>query len=349
MILVLGYFGFRTNQLDGQTVKTRDLFSLVKNKFNDVKYFDTQDLKFRKSSVFSMIRMLITCNVLLYLPAHNNLKYIFPIIFILSKIFKVKIYYFIIGGWLVEYLEDKPMHRWMLKHIEGIFSETNLMKDSLISKYEYKNIEVFPNFRFTEFVPQKHHESGKLKLVFLARINKMKGLDTIFSLAEKIQSKYNKNQISIDFYGPLYEPDKYYFFSELNKYDFIEYKGELQPKDINKVIELYDVMILPTHYFTEGLPGTVLDAYMSGIPIIVSKWKHADEFVDNGVTGYIIPFENNIEDLYKIVTLLYENESLLDKLKDNAYEKSKSFTAETAWSIIKNKIIYECINNMSCL
>lgn len=38
-------------------------------------------------------------------------------------------------------------------------------------------------------------------------------------------------------------------------------------------------MLLPTHYYTEGLPGSVLDAYMSGIPIIVSRWKHASEFV----------------------------------------------------------------------
>ena len=44
-ILVLGYFGYLTNQLDGQTVKTRDVYRLVKEQSKDysVDYFDTQD------------------------------------------------------------------------------------------------------------------------------------------------------------------------------------------------------------------------------------------------------------------------------------------------------------------
>ena len=212
------------------------------------------------------------------------------------------------------------------------------MKDLLICRYGYNNVEVFTNFRFTSFVPNKHHDTGVLKLVFLARINKMKGLDTIFSLADRIKSEYGENKVTIDFYGPIYGPDYDYFFSGLNKYSFLNYKGELQPEDINKTIEQYDVMLLPTHYFTEGLPGTVLDAYMSGIPIIASKWKHAEEFIDDGVTGYIIPFEENVDILFEKVDMLFSNEILLNELKDNAFKKSKCFTSETAWQIIKDKL-----------
>lgn len=339
MLLVLGYFGYRTNQLDGQTIKTRDLYKLLeKKKGNNICYFDTQDFQYNKVSVLFLLRRLIACKTLCYLPAHNNLKYIFPVVFLLSKIFRFKILYFIVGGWLVEYLENKPLHRWMLKQIDGIYSETKLMKDSLIYRYGYNNVEVFPNFRFTSFVPKKHHNSGVLKLVFLARINKMKGVDTIFSLADKIKSEYRENEVTIDFYGPIYGPDQDYFLSGLNKYSFVNYKGELQPEDINKTIEQYDVMLFPTHYFTEGLPGTVLDAYMSGIPIIASKWKHAEEFIDEGVTGYIVPFEENVDILFDKINMLYSNEVLLNELKDNAFKKSKCFTSETAWQIIKNKL-----------
>lgn len=336
--LVLGYFGYKTNQLDGQTVKTRDLYQLLKNKGVNVSYFDTQEFKYKKSSVFLLLKKMILCKTLCYLPAHNNLKYIFPVVFILSKLFRFNILYFVVGGWLVEYLEKKPLHRWMLKHIDGIYSETRLMYDSLIYKYGYKNVEIFPNFRFTDFIPKKYHEEGKLKMVFLARINKMKGLDTLFSLADRIKTYYIENQITIDFYGPIYEPDRDYFFSGLAKYSFLNYKGELQPSYINEVIEQYDIMLLPTHYFTEGLPGTVLDAYMSGIPIIVSKWKHAEEFVDDGETGFIIPFENNNDVFFDRIKLLYSDTDLLDKMKANAFLKSKCFTSESAWQIIRNKL-----------
>ena len=94
MLLVLGYFGYRTNQLDGQTIKTRDLYKLLeKEKGNNICHFDTQDFQYEKVSVFFLLRRLITCKTLCYLPAHNNLKYIFPVVFLLSKIFRFKILY----------------------------------------------------------------------------------------------------------------------------------------------------------------------------------------------------------------------------------------------------------------
>lgn len=45
-VLVLGYFGNLTNQLDGQTVKTRDVYRLAKEQLTDcdIEYFDTQSL-----------------------------------------------------------------------------------------------------------------------------------------------------------------------------------------------------------------------------------------------------------------------------------------------------------------
>ena len=76
-ILVLGYLGLRTNQLDGQTVKTRDLYKLASQEFDDVDLYDTEDFKFKKLSIFKMFWKVITCRTIIYLPAHNNLKSIF--------------------------------------------------------------------------------------------------------------------------------------------------------------------------------------------------------------------------------------------------------------------------------
>lgn len=339
-LLVLGYFGYHTNQLDGQTVKTRDLYKLVVNEKgnSNVSYFDTENFQYNKMSIFTLLKSILSSNCVLYLPAHNNLKYIFPVLFLLSKIFRFEILYFIVGGWLVEYLENKPMHRWMLKRIKAIFSETQLMCNSLKSKYDFENINLFPNFRFVSFVPSEYHEDGKLKIVFVARINKMKGLDTIFSLAKYIESKYKNRQIIIDFYGPIHKPDETYFYTELEKYDFVDYKGELQPENINQVIMHYDLMLLPTHYYTEGLPGSVLDAYMSGIPIVVTRWKHAEEFVINGETGFIIPFENGLENLQQIIDALFDNTKMLHAMKKKAYMESFKYTSKSAWEII-NKYI----------
>lgn len=323
-LLVLGYLGYNTNQLDGQTVKTRGLYELACKEYNNVHYYDTEDFKFNKLSIFMMLWQVISSRTIIYLPAHNNLKVIFPIIFVLSKIFRTKIHYFVVGGWLREFIANLPLHRFMLRHISGIHTETQRLKSELETYYNFKNVDVFPNFRFFDFQPSRS-TSDKLRVVFMARVNKMKGLDWIFNLAEYITLNQLEDKISLSFYGPIHLEDKGYFEAELSKYSFAEYKGILHPTEIHQTLSNYDVMVLPTHYFTEGLPGSIVDAYISGIPVVVTEWKHSHEFIEDEVSGYIIPFENGENVLIDRILKLHNDRDLLRELQVNTLEKRKQF------------------------
>mgnify|MGYP002515832862 FL=1 len=325
-LLVLGYFGYETNQLDGQTVKTRDVCRLAEEQLGKqkVEYFDTQCLRRNKLSVFHMFWMVMRCKTLFYLPAHNNLRVFFPLIFILSKIFGYKIHYFVVGGWLREFLTHLPVHRLMLGRIAGIHAETKRLKSELEEYYQFDNVDIFPNFRFFEFNPRTT-ESDKLRIVFMARIMKQKGIDWVFLLADYIVEKGLKDKYSITFFGPLADEDREYFERNVEKYAFVEYRGPLQPAEIHETLSRYDVMLLPTHFYTEGLPGSVVDAYISGIPVIVTEWKHSHEFVDDGKSGYIVPFENGLQQMIKKVILLETDRELLNKMKANALAKRMDF------------------------
>jgi len=325
-ILVLGYFGLKTNQLDGQTIKTRDIHRLLQEQYpkSAIDFFDTQNFKYSKLSVLSMLKKICRCKCLIYLPANNNLKYIFPIVFFLSQVCRFKIHYFVVGGWLSEFIKTLPIHQKMLKYIKGIHVETKRLKNDLEQIYGYKNVDIFPNFRFFDFNPIRT-ESSKLRLVFMARINKMKGLDWIFNLADYISDNNLSDKVSITFYGPVIQEDSEYFHSSIARYDFVSYKGALQPDDIYRTLSQYDIMLLPTHYYTEGLPGSVVDAYISGIPVIATEWKHAREFINDGVNGYIIPFENGQDALIEKVMYLMRNPQELVQIQKNALKKRQEF------------------------
>lgn len=339
MILILGNFGYANHDLNGQTVKTRVTYDLLKKYYanNDqIRYFDTQTLD-NKTHVFKMLKMVMSCDTIIYLPAHNNLKYIFPILFLMSYCFRFDIIYSVIGGWLVHYLNNMPLHRFMLKHIKRILAETSITKNGLENKYGFTNVDVLYNFRITGFKPviQKHNN---LRLVFVARVNPMKGLDVIFSFCKYIQSIYPRPSIIIDFYGPIdpsYETD---FIDQINNFEFVSYKGVLEPEQIYSVISNYDLSLLPTHYYTEGLPGTIVDSYLSGIPVLVSEWEHSHEFVINGETGIIIPFTENQTHFNDSILELYNNRELLSELKQNAIKFSYYFTSDYAWSKYYNII-----------
>lgn len=336
-VLVLGYFGYNNNQLDGQTIKTRNLFKLVNKKLpGQVNYFDTQDIKYNKLAAFRLFLSLLKAKKLIYLPAHNNLRIVFPVIYFLAVIRGIDILYFVVGGWLPEYLEEKKFHQKFLSRIKGIFTETALMKTQLESKYSFKNVDVFSNFRVFDFLKTESLEERKcFKLVFMSRINKMKGLDDIFALAHYFTKHQLGDRVIIDFYGPIFPADKDTFFQQMTEFPFVSYKGELEPNDIHQTIAAYDVLLLPTRYYTEGLPGAIIDAYVAGIPVIVSAWKHAHEFVKEGLTGLIFKWEDTDEFIQK-VTELYNNPELLAKMKRNAYQERELYSSDTAWQHLKN-------------
>ena len=163
----------------------------------------------------------------------------------------------------------------------------------------------------------------------------MKGLDWMDALASHVEKNYERGPVKIDFYGPINPNDNDYFSEILSRHKSMNYLGVLDPSDIVKTLSEYDVLVLPTHFFTEGFPGSVLDAYRSGIPVIVTEWLHAKQFVRDGESGFIIPFEHGDQDLCEKVDYLINNPNKLKNLKRQAYAESLRYTPEAGWKILK--------------
>lgn len=346
-VLVLGYFGYFNNQLDGQTIKTRNIYELYLLKTGgkvDVDKFDTQCFKYSKISFFNMLWKICRCEKLVYLPAHNNLKYLFPIIFVLCWLKRIEILYFVVGGWLAEYLESKRLHTIFLSKVRAILTESSDLSNSLIAKYHFKNVITFPNFRIHSFTPTFVQNQDHFRIVFMARINRMKGIDYVFRLANHFERIALGNRpVIIDFYGPIEKNDDDYFHKQLNKYENITYQGVLQPEQIYETLNNYDLMVFPTRYFTEGFPGTVLDAYISGLPVVATHWKHATDIITHEETGFIVPFEKSEENFIEAVVKIYKDNDLLIKMKHNAYKQSLKYSSEGVWNILINNNLAEII------
>lgn len=338
-ILVLGYFGNRTNKLDGQTVKTRNICALLTQLGYEPTIFDTEDFRYGILSAFRMVKSVCCSRRIVYLPAHNNLKYIFPIVYLLSFVVRSKIHYFVVGGWLSEYVRNLPLHRFMLKRVSGIYPETMKLKAELEQNYGFDNVSVFPNFRLTDFTPSASmREDNRLRVVFMARINKMKGLDMIRQLCDDIAANAYEERVAITFYGPVAAADKGYFDDMIAAYSFVDYAGVLQPEDIHQTLQNYDVMLLPTHYYTEGIPGSIIDAYIAGIPVIATRWKHSAEIIDHNKTGIIVPFDNGEQEFNRAVKALVDDRELLAEMKKNARAKGESFTQHNISNILREII-----------
>jgi len=339
-VLVLGAFGYSNNQLDGQTIKTRSVYNLIKkNYIGETIMFDTLDIKSKPYLYLHLLWKLTNINTLIFIPAENGIAFLLPILFFLSKIFRFSIVCVCVGGWQIEFFLGEytgKSHIFQMKvcrKIKAFLPEMKSVNEKLINNFGFNNTEVFPNFRDFKIL-DKTNNSQKLKIVFMARIQKKKGYPAVFKLAEYIEE--TKINADITFFGQIKEEELDHFKYFLNRYkNTVSYGGELNPADIQKTLSNYDVLLLPTSYYTEGFPGSILDAYISGIPVIVTEWKHSHEFVDDGVTGFIVPFENGQQELNERIDELYSNRTKLSEMKKAAKKKSLEFCSDAAWSVLK--------------
>lgn len=336
-VLVFGYFGYLTNQIDGQTVKTREVYRILKYYSKDeVSFFDSQSFKKDKLSILKLILKLIMADTIFYLPASRSLKYLFPLIWVITKISRTKLNYLVVGGWVCHFLTDKPMHRYMLSKINGIYAET---MDTCVKlkKYGFNNAQRLHNFRLIQY-PELWVDNApkdEFHLVFMARIHPLKGVDLLFELEERFK-KTGLFNVCIDVYGPILESYEHEFYEKIAS-STVNYRGVLRPENVCECLSQYDVMLFPTKYFTEGFPGTILDAYISGLPVIVSNWLNATEFVEHDKTGYIAEFGDNEKFIDETLKLIKNPETLL-RLKKNVMEKRFEYSSYKAWCILERAI-----------
>ncbi|MGB4655068.1 MAG: glycosyltransferase [Bacteroidales bacterium] len=340
-VLVIGYFGYKTNQLDGQTLRTRSVNNLLENKYENKKLvssFDTQSIYDSKLNVFKLIKGIIKNKNIVFIMAINGKKYILPVLYFVRLFSKKNIIVIPIGAYLTRHLEKEFIHRYMLSKMRVVLSQVTLETEKFKKKWKFSNVDTLNNFRLHNYTPS-FTNNRELKLVYMARIDKQKGLDVMFEIADHVE-KSEIEDIKIDFYGQFDNDEtKTYFEKEIARHPSTKYKGYLMPDDIYKTLDNYDLLILPTKYIkSEGFPGTILDAYISGIPVLASNWLHATEFVEDGISGYIRdPYKP--KEFIDVVMYLYNHKEIIPTLKQNAYKRSLQYSGDAAWKKIEKYLV----------
>jgi len=328
-VVAIGSFGFGEGSPSGQRIKSQNVYRLLIEMGYDVSYVEMIGIWKRPWAIIQMMNRIWHSDAVFCMPARRNLLTVFPFVCRLARMRIIPVHYVVVGGWLADFIEKKNGLQRLLSSIAGIHCQTRELSNTLNERYGFNNTDVFPNFRITNYKSTAHHTPGVLRLVFMARINRLKGLDIIFAIGDLIK-KAGLDNIFIDFYGPVHSKDKLYFEQSIVNYDFMRYVKSLDPSEIYPTLERYDAMLLPTHYYTEGFPGSILDAYISGIPVIVTKWQYATEFVEQGESGIIVPFDDDGSGMFKAICRIKDDESFLNKLKQGASIKGREYSPELA-------------------
>ena len=330
-IFICGNFGYKNNQIDGQTIKTRQLKDVMIKKIEkgNVVYVDTSYAKSRPISTFNKVKRNIKNSTnLIMLPGSNGLRVLLPLFIRWKKKLKIDIRYVVIGGWLPDFLEKKKKYLSLCKKLDKIYVETKFMKQKLMGM-GLQNVGILTNFRQFSFTRKSINKvKGSLKLVYFSRILKEKGIELAIESVNRINKKYGKKIIEFDIYGPIDNKYRKEFEKQIVKSEeYICYKGFLEPNNIYKKLSKYDLMIFPTFYEGEGFPGAIIDSFISGIPVLASDWKYNCEIIKEGETGKLFTSQD-IEDLTAKLEFIINNPSLIYTMKKNCLKEAKKYDAD---------------------
>lgn len=328
--VVIGYFANGLSRAGGQEAKTWNVTEMLEKVYGPEQISTIDTLNWRKSP-FKLFKKIVSTssksqNVIM-LPAQNSIKVFIPLFWILRIIFGVKIHYVVVGGWLPEFLNTRPILKNMAKKLDGIYVELNGMKKRL-EKKNFSNIVYFPNFKNLEILPVHklvNDYRQPLKLCTFSRVSKEKGIELAINAVKQINKYYAENVFTLDIYGKIEENYLDEFNNIIEEFpQYISYVGMVEPSQSVEVLKSYYALLFPTYYEGEGFAGTLIDALSAGVPIVASDWKYNSEIVKDMHTGILVE-ANNEKKLYETLEWILTHSSQWITMKKNCVKEAARY------------------------
>ncbi|GIQ69772.1 glycosyltransferase family 1 protein [Xylanibacillus composti] len=325
---IVGHVARGLSMADGQTIKTRMLIEELNGKLNDeVQVVDTHNWTKRPIQlIVQCIQLIRTCKHIVIMPAYKGILVFLPLFVLLNMLYRRKIHYVVIGGWLVGYLKKRKALVPFAKRLETIHVESAAMIAGL-EELGFANAYYMPNFKRLPLIAEHelvydHHPP--YKLCTFSRVMKEKGIEEAIDAVTQVNLLMGRTVYTLDIYGAIEEGYNSRFQSVLGQSgEDVQYRGIVAYDQSVNVLKDYFLMLFPTYFPGEGFAGTLLDCLASGLPVLATDWKYNKEIVKDEVTGYI--YDHRANSLKEELLRILQNPELVLALKGNCVKEYQRY------------------------
>lgn len=328
---VVARFAEGKNVYGGQTIKTRNFTEELESFLGKEKVYRGDTSGWQKKPV-KLVRQLWfalrNCENVVILPAHHGVLVIPRLLLLCRGRRKTRLQYVVVGGWLLGFVEKKKGLARCLKKFDGIFVETQTMKAAM-EKLGFTNVSVLPNFKRIRVLTEEelvYAEGEPYKLCTFSRVLKEKGIEDAIEAVKGANEKMGRTAYALDIYGRV-DPDYEEAFAEVCKTlpENIRYMGVADGSKSTEIIKDYFALLFPTRFYTEGIPGTIIDAYAAGVPVLASRWESFSDIIDDNKTGIGYDFGKETA-LEELLLEIAREPQRVHQMKTNCLERSMAFS-----------------------
>ena len=167
----------------------------------------------------------------------------------------------------------------------------------------------------------------------VSRLEPLKGLDTLIRAVARLEDTTDTRLVIVGG-APGYDRELVRLRSvaaQMGLGDKVTFTGAVRQTALPDYYNAADVFVLPSYYESFGL--VVLEAMACGTPVITSRVGGPSSFVNEGETGYLIPWHD--PDLYaQRLDLLLADSALRASIGKAAVAKARSM----GWSVVASRM-----------
>ena len=209
--------------------------------------------------------------------------------------------HWVIGGTLGDRVKNGVFNAEIIAYAKHTLVESPLMLRQL-EDCGVKGVVLVPNFKRVDYIPKISVPKNVLRFVFISRIMAEKGCNEIIAATNLLNEWGIQDRFFVDFYGMIADDYKSTFEDGISKLPNVRYQGFLDMRHTDGYDRLatYDIMLFPTYWKGEGFAGIFIDAFVAGLPMLITNWAHNSQFVKEGETGLFIPIHDAKALAYKM-------------------------------------------------
>lgn len=244
----------------------------------------------------------------------------------------------------------ESVERRVMEQVDGIIVSTEQEREDIVRHYKtspHKIQVIAPGVNLDIFQSKDKNEAKqalglveKRVIVYVGRIEPIKGIDILLNaVAQLDRTEDTKVLIVGGSPGEDHELDRLKTLSEtLGIENTVTFTGAVRQSMLPDFYSAADVYVLPSYSESFGLAA--LEAMACGTPVVVSRVGGLKTFINDGETGYLIPWQCP-DPFAQRIEMLLANPSLRNAMGKAAQVKAQ----EMSWSGVAERMLgfFECL------
>lgn len=174
------------------------------------------------------------------------------------------------------------LYRFVLKHADMVFFQNQSNMNLFVKmKAVSSRIKLIPGsgVNLKEHNYEHYKEDGKLRILYVGRIVKVKGIDELLEAIEILSERYH--DLIFEMVGSCDNAYQTKIENLHHKKQIIYYGSRMNPREYMKDAQ---AVIMPS--YGEGMSNVLLEASACGRPVLASNVQGCREIVIDDVTGF---------------------------------------------------------------